>query len=67
VVLRCCLRLLAGDLLCGGNDDVQARHEFDSPHGDAFTLLNLFDQWVKIKASKPRVLAFIVSLSLSLV
>ncbi len=33
----------------------QARHEFDSPHGDAFTLLNLFDQWIKVKTSKPRV------------
>lgn len=33
----------------------KARHEFDSPHGDAFTLLNLFDQWIKVKSSKPKV------------
>lgn len=37
-----------------GNFDSTARHEFDSPHGDAFTLLNLFDQWIKVKTSKPR-------------
>jgi len=37
-----------------GGFDPMARHEFDSPHGDAFTLLNLFDQWVRIKATKPR-------------
>ena len=31
---------------------MQHRHAFDSDHGDAFTLLNVVDEWIAIKANK---------------
>jgi hypothetical protein len=34
------------------NDIAANRRQFDSPHGDPFTLLNMYQEWLKIKAEK---------------
>ncbi len=34
----------------GGEDVMNAKMKFESLHGDPFTLLNIFDEWIKVKA-----------------